>query len=218
MLLKLQFAEEFGTVEVGLGEGDGGPREEMGVGEGIATFVEVGMDVSTVKSGDVVLEEGLEGKDEGDLPWCVCGTFLETYAAQRTPTVDGVQHLLAGTHTACLLATGTEEDGANAVALQIVVDAIASGYAEELHAAVRPYVAIVLVEVGTDGCLLHAVVQEDVVASVGYSHLHLGTIGIGLLPVGMCDGGEGKSVTVEQGGNIASGGGSGFDEGNFHGF
>lgn len=206
MLIKstLNLAEELGAVEVGVGNVDGVPGEEVGGAEVVAALVEVGGEGEALYALDIVLEIGGVGNEEDELPGDFADAFCEVVAAEARPALDAFEDFLRGEGAGVAVLAGGDEDGACAVGLDVVIHTIVSGAGEEFYAAIFPYVSAVAIGNGGDALFRNAIIDDE--AFVGGNDAEGGfrTVGI-FCPVNGIDGIEVHALLVEPCGECFEG-------------
>ena len=79
--LKFHLAEELGAMEVGLGQVDWVPRQEVHLAQLVAALVEVGTDCRARQAGYVMIVECRHGNDQYHLPHGRCNLLVEGLVA-----------------------------------------------------------------------------------------------------------------------------------------
>ena len=197
--LRLYVAKEFGTVEVGIGDFDGVPGEEVWRAKVVAALVEVGAEVEALDALDVVLEIDAVRHEENYLPADAVGTadvLGEVLAAEARPALDALEHFGRSEGAGVAILAGSDEDGADAVALNIIIYTIGSRAREKFYAGVFPHVTAVAVGNGSDALFRHAVVDDETTVGGYDAELDVGAVGV-FCPVDGVDGVEGYALLVE---------------------
>ena len=182
---KLCFAKKCWQMEIWSRIVDREQAQEMRSRELIATLIDVDAHLLSRKVGDVVHEQTFCWDAQSELPLAI-NRFLLEYGLERKggPSVNLRHHFLVGSGAVFATCALSQEQGARAVALDVVVDAIGWLRADEqLAAGIFPHTAVVVTCHRTYRLLGHTIVHKDVFAIVSQSHLNLRAIRIGLWPV-----------------------------------
>ncbi len=174
-------------MEVGLCYVNSVPRKEVGLGQQVATLVEVGGRCHAVKGRDVVFEECRCGQNDGKSP---CGFLLALLKRNRTErgmAADAFHHFCGGFLAVFSSGSAAEQDASGAVALYIIICSIAFGREEKLAAGILPYSSVVACGYGAHTVFGDGILYENTVARVGNAEPHVGGVGPLFGPVGNVD-------------------------------